>query len=54
VYWTDADSVMKVPIGGRVATTVASGQNGPWGIAVDEKNVYWSNNGDGTVMKVAK
>ena len=38
--------------------TLASGQNSPWAIAVDERNVYWTTggtaNGDGTVMKVSK
>ncbi len=32
-------------------TVLASGQAAPWGIAVDATSVYWTNSGDGTVMK---
>ena len=35
-------------------TTLASGQSAPWGLAVDSTNVYWTNQGDGTVMSVPK
>jgi hypothetical protein len=63
------DNVVKVPLGGLPASTgdggapdggtsspyiLASKQNLPVAIAIDEKNVYWANQGDGTVMKVAK
>src|SRR5262245_11453638 len=33
---------------------LAAGQGGPRGIAVDEQNVYWANENDGTVMGVRK
>jgi hypothetical protein len=32
---------------------LASGQSTPFGIAVDSKNVYWTNSSDGTVSKCA-
>ncbi len=48
----DDRTVMKVPIGGGPATTLASGQNNPRGIAVDRSSVYWVNYVDGSVMKL--
>jgi len=44
--------VMKVPVGGGTAITLAADQGGPFGIAVNARNVYWTNIGDGTVMRV--
>src|SRR5579885_2418462 len=41
---------------GNVTTnvvTLASGQGGPFGIAVDGTSVYWVNFGDGGVMKAS-
>jgi hypothetical protein len=33
---------------------LASGQAAPQAIAIDDNNVYWANDGDGTVLQVAK
>jgi hypothetical protein len=33
---------------------LAAGQTRPATLALDEDNVYWTNSGGGTVMKVAK
>ena len=59
VYWTsigvgsDAGTVMTVPKTGGLAATLASGQSGPQGLAVDRRNVYWTNNGTSvSVMSV--
>jgi hypothetical protein len=52
LYWTDnaAGTVMKAPLAGGPAVTIASSQNYPYAIAIDNTNIYWTNNG-GTVMK---
>ncbi|HLK41474.1 MAG TPA: hypothetical protein VKU41_32215 [Polyangiaceae bacterium] len=42
-----------VPRGGGTVTTLVSGLNRPYGIAVDATHVYWTNNGDGRVMKLS-
>ena len=55
VYWTsDAGTVMKVPLTGGTAITLASDQDGPSGIVVDDASIYWTNAGSGTVMKLAR
>lgn len=35
-------------------TVLAAMQNDPWGITVDNVNVYWTNRGDGSVRSVAR
>jgi len=60
VYFTAAGSgdatgaVAKVPIGGGEAAVLASGQARPFDVAVDDKCVYWSDLGDGTVWAAPK
>jgi hypothetical protein len=34
--------------------SAAPAQAGPYGIASDDKAIYWTDNGGGTVMKVAQ
>jgi hypothetical protein len=50
----NAGTVMKRPLGGGAATTLACGQSDPSGIAVDATSVYWTNPTSGTVMKLPK
>jgi hypothetical protein len=55
VYFTTptAGGVVEVPIGGGSPVRLAAGQDQPIGIAVDDVNVYWTNEGgSGSVMKV--
>jgi hypothetical protein len=33
---------------------IASGQNNPAAMGIDDKNVYWANQGSGTILEVAK
>ena len=60
VYWTNMgggpagtiiDTVVKAPLGGGPAVTLATGGGGE-GIALDATNVYWTHASGGTVMKV--
>ena len=55
VYWTsmqpDGGFVRAIPIGGGTVTTLASEQNYPDSIAVDDANVYWANQTTGRLRK---
>lgn len=41
---------MKVPVGGGMPTTIASGQDTPFSIAAYAGMVYWTDSGAGTVV----
>jgi hypothetical protein len=56
VYWIDASSTSRIvqcPKMGGSPTTLAEGQAHPMSIAADARGVYWTNDGDGTVMRLA-
>ncbi|WP_438020869.1 lipoprotein receptor [Sorangium sp. So ce315] len=54
VYWTAGEgqggSVQKVSIHGGPVTTIAAGQNAPYGIAVNQMGVFWSNLNDADIL----
>ena len=60
VYWVDTNggTIMKAPLTGGAATTLASGQGSPLVIAIDSTSVYWGsychsgNQVDGAVVKL--
>ena len=60
VYWTTSDtpgSIRTCPLSGCPQgnpRTIAGGQSAPFAIAVTPAAVFWTNSGDGTVMKLAK
>ncbi|HEY2368032.1 MAG TPA: DUF5050 domain-containing protein, partial [Polyangiaceae bacterium] len=55
VYFTSkTGEVRKVPTSGGAATTIATGQANPFAVTVDDRCVYWSNLGDGTVWAAPK
>jgi hypothetical protein len=56
IYWTAGTAgngvVMRVPIGGGNAQTLASDQPAPFGLAVRDNLVYWANRNNLTLMRV--
>jgi hypothetical protein len=46
--------IASVAIAGGAFTLLAAGQAQPRGLVVDEKHAYWTNGGNGTVMRIAK
>lgn len=56
VYWTagegEGGSVQKVSILGGPVTPIAAGQNAPYGIAVNQEGVFWSNLNDTNLLWV--
>jgi hypothetical protein len=57
VYWTSRDQglVRTVPLGGGSATMLAQMQDLPWGITLDSKSIYWTeDSATGAVMRLAK
>lgn len=62
VFWTNftTGEVMTAPILGGTPPAAGApvalftGQNKPYGIVVDGADLYWTNDGDGTVMKAPK
>jgi len=63
VYWTEGSPggggfirrVSKVPAGGVVDTLASGGAlDNPWGIAVDDSQVYWTERGSGKARRMPK
>ncbi|WP_437693439.1 lipoprotein receptor [Sorangium sp. So ce176] len=56
VYWTAGEgaggSVQKVSVLGGPVTPIAGGQNAPYGIAVNQEGVFWSNLNDTNLLWV--
>ncbi len=48
------DTPSDAPFAVGAPETFATGQSKPWGIAVDDAYVYWTNEGDETVMRAPK
>jgi hypothetical protein len=53
VYWAASNVILRAPIGGGAAVTLATSVNPVAHIAVDAAAVYWTDIG-GALLKVAK
>ncbi len=55
MYFVDpkGNAIRRVPKAGGSAVTIATA-NEPRGLTLDARFIYWSNAGDGTIMRVAK
>jgi hypothetical protein len=56
-YWVTNlanGAVAKAPIAGGPTTEVASAQNLPVWVEVDDKAIYWVDHGSNQIMKIAK
>ena len=54
LYWADsgAGTIMAVPVTGGAPTVLASGQNDPAEVVVNDGTVYWADSSAGTIMAV--
>jgi hypothetical protein len=60
VYWANlgdgagTGSIMRVPLGGGTAVTLASAQDPSVGLAVDSSSLYWTDyaGGVGTIVRL--
>ncbi len=48
LYWTNADSLMRVPTSGGTPTRMAGSLRAPYGLAIDSSNLYWAEYGNST------
>jgi len=56
IHWTSSSygNVMALPKNSSEPIEIATGQNNPHGIAAIDRDVYWTNTDDGTIMHVAR
>ncbi|WP_285249332.1 trypsin-like serine protease [Pseudarthrobacter sp. efr-133-R2A-89] len=53
LYWTTfgTGTITKANLDGMGVSTLATGQNGPYGVAVDNTHIYWATYSDGTIRR---